>query len=212
MTQPPTQTPPGWYPDPSGAGQRWWDGNQWGQLAPQQPMQYAAPHPGMQQPGMPPYGYGQPAPSNSGRGCLIAAAVAAVVAVVGFSLLAVSCNRAAKDISKSLEKSLNAGMKDVTPDGACTIEGSVITFKVLVTNHSSENSTYAITGTAFGADNVKVSELQGGAVNVDPGAKVNSSLIGSVIGSAPSAVSCSVSQVYRTSVLKEITNIEVPNS
>lgn len=33
MTQP---NPPGWYPDPSGAGgTRYWDGNQWGPTAPQ---------------------------------------------------------------------------------------------------------------------------------------------------------------------------------
>ena len=25
----PQQTPPGWYPDPQGAGQRYWDGRQW---------------------------------------------------------------------------------------------------------------------------------------------------------------------------------------
>lgn len=25
----PNQTPPGWYPDSQGGGQRWWDGNQW---------------------------------------------------------------------------------------------------------------------------------------------------------------------------------------
>ena len=29
------QTPPGWYPDQSGQ-QRWWDGTQWGQVAPSQ--------------------------------------------------------------------------------------------------------------------------------------------------------------------------------
>jgi Protein of unknown function (DUF2510)/Phospholipase_D-nuclease N-terminal len=25
----PTVTPPGWYPDPHGAGLRWWDGQRW---------------------------------------------------------------------------------------------------------------------------------------------------------------------------------------
>lgn len=34
MTQ---QTPAGWYPDPSGAGQRYFDGIQWGPLAPPPP-------------------------------------------------------------------------------------------------------------------------------------------------------------------------------
>jgi uncharacterized Tic20 family protein len=35
--QPPTgQAPPGWYPDQQGQ-MRWWDGSQWGQLAPGHP-------------------------------------------------------------------------------------------------------------------------------------------------------------------------------
>ena len=25
----PTMTPPGWYPDPTGSGLRWWDGGNW---------------------------------------------------------------------------------------------------------------------------------------------------------------------------------------
>jgi Domain of unknown function (DUF4352)/Protein of unknown function (DUF2510) len=33
MTQPPP-TAPGWYPDPSGTGSRYWDGNNWGPAAP----------------------------------------------------------------------------------------------------------------------------------------------------------------------------------
>jgi Protein of unknown function (DUF2510) len=207
MTQPPTQTPPGWYPDPSGAGNRWWDGNQWGQLAPQQPMQYAT-----SQPGMPPYG-SPPAPSSGGgKGCLIAAAVVVVIAIAGFSFLAFGLNQAAKTLTKGIEKSFTAGMKDVAPNGACTIDGSVVTLKVFVTNNSSEQSTYSITGTAVGDGNVKVADLQGGAINVEPGAKVESSIIGAVSGEVPGAVSCSVTQVFRTSVLKEITNVEVPNS
>ncbi|TDH48716.1 DUF2510 domain-containing protein [Mycobacterium eburneum] len=32
MTTPPPE--PGWYPDPSGAGNRYWDGNTWGPMAP----------------------------------------------------------------------------------------------------------------------------------------------------------------------------------
>lgn len=32
MTTPPP--PPGWYPDPAGQGQRYWDGIQWGPVAP----------------------------------------------------------------------------------------------------------------------------------------------------------------------------------
>jgi uncharacterized protein len=34
-------TQPGWYHD--GHSQRWWDGTQWGQYAPQQPFQYTGP-------------------------------------------------------------------------------------------------------------------------------------------------------------------------
>src|SRR5271156_1699561 len=33
MTQPPPRAP-GWYPDPSGAGSRYWDGRNWGPAAP----------------------------------------------------------------------------------------------------------------------------------------------------------------------------------
>jgi hypothetical protein len=37
---PPSNPPPGWYPSPSGSGQRWWDGVGWGPEAPlpQQPI------------------------------------------------------------------------------------------------------------------------------------------------------------------------------
>jgi uncharacterized Tic20 family protein len=34
--QPTGQTPPGWYPDPNGQ-MRWWDGQQWGEVAQGQP-------------------------------------------------------------------------------------------------------------------------------------------------------------------------------
>ena len=47
MSDNPTQTPPGWYPNQHGQTQ-WWDGQAWGPNAPQQqaPVIYAAPHPG----------------------------------------------------------------------------------------------------------------------------------------------------------------------
>jgi hypothetical protein len=32
---PPPKPPPGWYPDPSGGSQRYWDGNRWTATAPQ---------------------------------------------------------------------------------------------------------------------------------------------------------------------------------
>ena len=41
MTQPPPPAP-GWYPDPSGAGSRYWDGRSWGSAAPS-PVPLAAP-------------------------------------------------------------------------------------------------------------------------------------------------------------------------
>ena len=31
---PPPLPAPGWYPDPSGVGQRWWDGQAWGPASP----------------------------------------------------------------------------------------------------------------------------------------------------------------------------------
>jgi hypothetical protein len=38
------QTPPGWYPDPNGYGQRWWDGLQWAPSTPPgPPAAYQAP-------------------------------------------------------------------------------------------------------------------------------------------------------------------------
>lgn len=42
MTTPPPQAPAGWYPDPSGSGQRYWDGNAWLDFNPPQPLQNLA--------------------------------------------------------------------------------------------------------------------------------------------------------------------------
>lgn len=50
----PVSTPPGWYNDGSGT-QRWWDGNAWGPVANEPPLQPAQPTTGYG----PPAGYGQ---------------------------------------------------------------------------------------------------------------------------------------------------------
>jgi hypothetical protein len=82
----PQQPGPGWYPDPSGPGRRYWDGRQWTehtQPAPPPPAQpYAAPV------GASPFGGGAaptPAPGSGSRTAVLAVlvAVAAVAVVVG---------------------------------------------------------------------------------------------------------------------------------
>jgi len=54
MTQGHGGTPAGWYPDPEGHGERWWNGMSWGELR-------VAPQPYSQSPPAPAQSYAQPA-------------------------------------------------------------------------------------------------------------------------------------------------------
>lgn len=47
MNMPAQQPPPGWYPDPSGISQRYWDGTRWAAVAPLMPVPVAPPTAGI---------------------------------------------------------------------------------------------------------------------------------------------------------------------
>lgn len=59
MTQGHGGTPAGWYPDPEGNGERWWNGTSWGELRPA-PAATKQPHPPQSYEQAPPYGQSQP--------------------------------------------------------------------------------------------------------------------------------------------------------
>jgi hypothetical protein len=104
----PQQTPPGWYPDPQGGGQRYWDGYQWTehtsgvqQMPPQPPHQASGPPPVVGQPAGPP-------PKKSNTWKWVAGAIAAVVVIA----IAASGSDNSTDTSNSGGGSDSAAKKD----------------------------------------------------------------------------------------------------
>lgn len=78
---------PGWYPDPAGAGQRWWDGERWTeQVGPLPPARESEPPPGAA-PAAPP---AQSVGGGRGRRFRVGLAVLAVVLVGGLVALIAS--------------------------------------------------------------------------------------------------------------------------
>jgi Protein of unknown function (DUF2510) len=96
--QPPQQQPPGWYPNPEGPGQRYWDGTSWteqvqGQPAPQAP---------------PPAQAGTPKKeSNLLRNCLIAAVAVLLLAGLAIGGCVALIGGAADEVGDEIEKSQN---------------------------------------------------------------------------------------------------------
>ena len=139
------QTPPGWYQDPQGAGQRYWDGTAWtDQVAPGQ-----APAPAPGPPPQPPYAGGPVVTSGGGSnvGKIVGIVVGVIVVIFGVLVLigALSATKIDATKAENLVRSNINGAQSVTcPSGIEAKSGKTFDCSVTLTDGSTETVTLHI--------------------------------------------------------------------
>lgn len=152
-------------------------------------------------PGQPPYSYGPPVPpekkSRFGRGCIFGCLGAVAGIVVIIVVLAVVLS------GSSSNTNVPSGTNTVHPPAndvritSCDVDPttSLPTAKLLITNQSSQTSTYLVSVEFDLANGTRVSEGATGSTSVAPGQKVDTSAGGP--DQVSGQITCKVTDVTR---------------
>jgi Domain of unknown function (DUF4333)/Protein of unknown function (DUF2510) len=139
------QVPPGWYQDPQGAGQRYWDGTAWTEHV--APAQAAAPIPQPQSP-YPAIAVAPTGRSGGGNtGKIVGAIIGVIVIIVGVVALIGALSGTKIDPTKAqnlVRSHINGAQSVKCPSGIEAKSGRTFDCKVTLTDGSTETVTLHI--------------------------------------------------------------------